>query len=306
MRTALDVLGYSIAGARGLALPPARTVAFGPPGAHPRQARLPGVAVAMATRALPPSRANGELSVFFGTALGCLTETQAFLENLILRGEATPMPRAFSMSVHNAVASQIALALKAHGESQTFVHADVAFAQALFAAARHHVREAQGTSLVGGADEYTLHAGEARAALGWRKEEETSEGGAVLAFGAPTPETPVLARVTHVRLGRPSHADEWLAAELTASPVDAVLLAYAAGSPARATELVARTPVIDVRALTGDHPSSLAASTALAVAVLASELDAHALALPEQPHTLALGAVSRHGDAAFIVLERAT
>jgi hypothetical protein len=300
----LDVLAYCVAGLRDCALPPGRTLAFPAPGPHARQARLPGVTVAMAKQALPNATAADELSVFFGTALGCLTETQAFLENLILKSEATPMPRAFSASVHNAIASQISIALKTHGESQTFVHAEVAFLQALFAAVRHWEREKGGSILVGGVDECTPHAGEARAALNWR--ETTAEGGAVLVCGAPSSETPALARFRRVSLARQRDPLAWIANELRDERVDALLMAYPAGSPESHATLTMPLRVIESRALTGDHQSSVAASAAIAVAALSGELDPAALSLPNVPRVLAIAAASRFGDAGLAVLERAS
>ncbi len=300
----LDVLSYCVAGLRSCALPPARTAAFPPPGALARQARLPGAATAMAKQALPAAAAAGELSVFFGTALGCLTETQAFLENMILKHEATPMPRAFSSSVHNAPAAQTAIALKARGASHTFVHADVAFLQALFAAARHWERAQEGRLLVGGLDEFTQHAGEARAALLWP--ETTGEGGAVLVCGAASREAPALARLGRIGLARRRDPLAWIAAKLGGERIDALLMAYPAGSPAAAVTLASGAHVLESRALTGDHHACVAAAAALAVAALSGELEPGALELAHAPGAIAVAAASRYGDAAFAVLERAS
>jgi 3-oxoacyl-[acyl-carrier-protein] synthase II len=101
-------------------------------------------------------------SVFLGTGLGSLGDTQAFLENMIEHDERFPKPASFVNSVHNAAASQIAIELGLQGQNLTFTHRQTSLASALWAALRNLESGRGGYALVGGVDElnkYHLLAG---------------------------------------------------------------------------------------------------------------------------------------------------
>ena len=71
-----------------------------------------------------------------GTAWGELGHTYAFLENMIALDEQNPKPASFVNSVHNAIAGQIAIALKCTGENHTTIHSSISFENALWQAWR--------------------------------------------------------------------------------------------------------------------------------------------------------------------------
>ena len=265
MRVDLPVLSYATAGCPLLG---AHDVALPPPGPRGRRARLPELAVAMARLAAGDRETDEQTSVVFGTALGCLTETESFVENMIRAKEATPKPRAFSASVHNAIASRVAMALVARGACRTFVHGEISFLLAL--------RSARTPALVGALDEHTPYVDRGRAACTSPPGKgEPGEGGAVFFCG----EGPPLAIIREVRFARPDDPAAWIAER--AEGADATL----------------RAP--------GDHPSSAAVTTAIAVAVLAGTLEPPQAGLDQRPGSIAVAAASRLGDAGVLIVEQA-
>ena len=158
----MRVLGYAIANE------------MPPPGAKGRKARLPDLAVALVRAAVGERTVSEETAVEFGTALGSLTETESFVENMIRAHEETPKPRHFSASVHNAMASRVAIAIGAKGPCRTFVHGELSFLQAVRSARRSRF------AVVGALDERTPYVDRAREACG---KGAGGEGGAVFFCG---------------------------------------------------------------------------------------------------------------------------
>ena len=81
-----------------------------------------------------PKDAYERAAVCLGTGLGELGETAAFLENLIRLDEREPRPTRFTNSVHNSLASQIAIQFKLAGENHTITHGPVSFELAIWQA----------------------------------------------------------------------------------------------------------------------------------------------------------------------------
>ena len=159
----LRVLGFAVADDQ---MPPA--------GAKGRKARLPDLAVRLAREAVGERDVPELTAVEFGTAYGSLTETESFVENMIREHEETPKPRHFSASVHNAMASRVAMALGAKGPCRTFVHGELSFVQAVRSARRGRF------ALVGALDERSPYVDRGRAACGL---DAGGEGGAVFYCG---------------------------------------------------------------------------------------------------------------------------
>jgi len=135
----MNIVGYAAA-PQHVAMPPQKAG---------RRARLPTAAIALARHAIGEATAPADSAIYFGTAYGDATETEAFVENMIVNREKFPKPRAFSASVHNAMASRVAMALGITGPNRTYVHAELSFYLALRAARRHPI------AIVGALDEST-------------------------------------------------------------------------------------------------------------------------------------------------------
>ena len=309
MRVELDVLGFAVSGGGAEALPTRRVVPP-PTAARPTRGggRLSRLALALAERASADLPDAADAGVLVGTDLGCLTETERFVAHMIREREATPKPRAFSSSVHNAVASYVAMKLGARGDCQTFVHGEVAFAQALFAAGAAAARAPSTRLYVGAVDEAPvdtfLELARAAGAPPPEAGAEGAEGGAMLVAAHPsaTDATP-LARLSSVSLGRGSDPIAWARAELEGTFPEAILFT----SPLRGARLDERATTGAGAAVVGfraHHGSSLATATALAVALLAEEAAPAIAGLAQRPRCVAVLGASARGDAALLVLRQ--
>ncbi len=144
--------------------------------------------------ALPPE-AQERAAVCLGTGLGELGETAAFLENLIRLDEREPRPTCFTNSVHNSLASQVAIQFKLGGENHTVTHGPVSFELALWQALVLLQTGRAGCVLALGVDELNPYAAYAGADLGlWRLTggppppgTYPGEGAAAFLLGRPTP-----------------------------------------------------------------------------------------------------------------------
>lgn len=273
--SALVVTGYAVASAAECPpFPAARVVALPPPGEHPRRARLPTLATALARTALGEEAAPAETAVLLGTALGSLTETEAFVRQMIVADEAAPKPRAFSASVHNAAAAAVAQALGARGESRTIVHGPASGLQALLLAERRAARGGAAPALVGGVDEVIEDVTRAWGACG-PGGGPPLEGGAVLRLDAAGASAP-LACLEAVSCGA-----------APANEADALVLApraYAAWG--------------------GGLAGGPALACAAAVALLSGELDPAWFALTAAPSRVVVVATPRWGESWSAVWSR--
>lgn len=257
-----------------------------------RRARLPGLAWDLCQGALGDDTLGEDGSVLLGTALGCLTETAAFVENMIEQEGASPKPRAFTASVHNAIASEVARKLGARGECQTFVGGENAHVQALFAAAFARRRGLEARQLVGAVDEWTSYVERGRAVC--EAEPSEAEGGALIHLGSG--EEPGLARIGALFLARPANAREWLAKTLEAEAVEACF------APSKRGALVA-LPSIDTSRVAGEFPASAAIAIGFAASLLDGELAPETLDLASRPRKVAVVSTTRFGELGVVILE---
>ena len=70
-----------------------------------------------------------------GTGFGEWAETLLFLENLVRLEEREPKPTRFANSVHNSLASQVAINFGLKGENHTLTQGPISFELALWQAA---------------------------------------------------------------------------------------------------------------------------------------------------------------------------
>lgn len=302
MRTDLPVLSYAVAGCPAIRFPDHRRLPLPPPGPRGRKARLPTLAVELARCVVGGRGLPRDTAIEFGTALGCMTETEAFLEKMIRTREAEPKPRAFSSSVHNALASRVSIALGAQGECRTFTHGEISFLQACLAAGDRWAGGGREPALVGALDETTPYVERGRAACHPGEKREPTEGGAVFLCGEGEG---ALAHVRSVAYARPREPGAWLAPHLAGTTLDLALVDLR-GADTRRKEILRAlgTEVLASRRWTGDHPSACACAGALGVALLAGEVAPVAVGLQARPRTLAVLAGSRLGDLGLLILER--
>jgi 3-oxoacyl-[acyl-carrier-protein] synthase II len=91
-------------------------------------------------------------SISVGTALGCLKDTEKFLETFLTAASETLSPTAFIQSTHNTIGGQISLALGNHAYNMTHTQNSLSFEVALIDA-MICCRDGKKNVLVGAADE---------------------------------------------------------------------------------------------------------------------------------------------------------
>jgi 3-oxoacyl-(acyl-carrier-protein) synthase len=154
-----------------------------------------------------------------GTGLGCLAETAAFVENMLVNEERAPFAGRFTNSVHNACTSQLAIEYNLRGLNSTLTHREISFETALWHCAIDLRQGNADVALAGAADElspYVLAAGQR---WGWwnertpvvrpftkelagRQRPLPGEGAAVFLLARPEFASHSLAQVCAVHFGR--------------------------------------------------------------------------------------------------------
>ncbi len=126
---------------------------FIPPAAARRMAPAVKMGVAAATKALQNAQINKPDAIITGTGMGCMQDTEKFLNALLEHKEEFLTPTAFIQSTHNTVGGQIALGLQCKAYNNTYVHGSLSLESALLDA--HVVLQENNatTILVGGIDE---------------------------------------------------------------------------------------------------------------------------------------------------------
>jgi 3-oxoacyl-(acyl-carrier-protein) synthase len=199
---------------------------FPDPTRRRRWSRIQQMMLAAAFQAVTPERRRAlepeRTSLSVGTGLGALNDTMAFVENLIVNDERAPRPTFFANSVHNTLASQVAIELGFTGPNVTTVQREISFEASLWHGANELARGRSDLALVGAADELSPHALAAGMRWGWWSGDETNprakaalgrrartfrrapagEGAVALALGRWTADNGSMARIDAVRLGR--------------------------------------------------------------------------------------------------------
>lgn len=96
-------------------------------------------------------------AIITGTGLGCIENTEIFLEKLVREGEEFLNPTYFMQSTHNTISSLIAIDTKCNAYNITYSHKGVSFESALMDAFLQFKNEERpiSTALVGAHDEMT-------------------------------------------------------------------------------------------------------------------------------------------------------
>ena len=114
-----------------------------------------GVKMGIATSktALQEAQLETPDAIITGTGMGCIEDSEKFLNAIIDNDEQYLTPTSFIQSTHNTVGAQIALTLKCKGYNVTYVHGSVSFESALVDAQLMLHENTANHVLVGGVDE---------------------------------------------------------------------------------------------------------------------------------------------------------
>ena len=94
-------------------------------------------------------------AIVTGTGLGCIENTEIFLEKLVCEGEELLNPTHFMQSTHNTISSLIAIDTKCHAYNTTYAHRAISFECALQDVFMQMQSGKIQTALVGAHDEMT-------------------------------------------------------------------------------------------------------------------------------------------------------
>lgn len=120
-----------------------------------RMSRIVRMGVACGLECLgstPPEEID---AIITGTGLGCLADTEKFLNTIIDHEEQLLNPTPFIQSTFNTIGAQLALILQIHGYNTTYVHRGISFESALLDGMMH-IAEGDRNVLVGAIDEQTV------------------------------------------------------------------------------------------------------------------------------------------------------
>ncbi len=148
-----------------------------------RMSNVVKMGVAAARRALNKASVDMPDAVVVGTGLGCSTDTEKFLKDMIEGDEGTLSPTAFIQSTHNTIAGQIALLLNCTAYNFTYTNRGHSFENAL-KDAEMLIAEGCEKVLLGGIDEATPMVHSAFFEMGCVGDNTPDDGLPVLGEGA--------------------------------------------------------------------------------------------------------------------------
>ncbi|MEX2336686.1 MAG: beta-ketoacyl synthase chain length factor [Fulvivirga sp.] len=119
-----------------------------------RMSRVIKMSVASAIKAMARAGVDQPDAIIVGTGLGCITDTEKFLLNIIQEDEGVLSPTAFIQSTHNTIAGQLALLLQCPNHNLTYANRGHSFENALVDATLY-LQEGAAHVLTGGVDEMT-------------------------------------------------------------------------------------------------------------------------------------------------------
>lgn len=123
------------------------------PSASRRMATGVKMGVVAAKTALKNASIENPQAIIIGTGIGCIEDSEKFLNTIITNDEEYLTPTSFIQSTHNTVGAQIALGLQCKAYNMTYVHGATSFESALLDTQLILQEENDATILVGGIDE---------------------------------------------------------------------------------------------------------------------------------------------------------
>lgn len=140
-------------------------------------------------------------AIITGTGLGCIENTELFLDQLCREGEEMLKPTYFMQSTHNTISSLIAIKTRCHGYNSTYSHKSISFDSALLDAFVQLRLGDVNSALVTGNDEMTPSYFKILQRTGYVGQPgQTTAGEASVAMVLTTESTDALCEIEEVRL----------------------------------------------------------------------------------------------------------
>lgn len=140
-----------------------------------RMSRIVKMGVACGLECIDGMASENIQGIITATGLGCLADTEKFLNTLIENEERMLNPTPFIQSTFNTIGAQIALFRQIHAYNMTYVHRGLSFESALLDAMMK-IWEGADNILVGAIDEMTDTSYAIQQRLGLLKETQAGEG----------------------------------------------------------------------------------------------------------------------------------
>ena len=126
-----------------------------PPMQLRRMSKAVRIGIAAAKICLKQSAIEKPDAISVGTAMGCLEDTDNFLQKMVAQDEQMLTPTSFIQSTHNTVAGQIAMLTGCYGHNLTYVQRGHSFEHALINAGLYLGIHPEEKVMAGGIDELT-------------------------------------------------------------------------------------------------------------------------------------------------------
>ena len=120
-----------------------------------RMSNIIRMGVVSARMAMQEASVENPDAIIVGTGLGCMTDTEKFLNRLLENKETLLTPTSFIQSTHNTVGAQIAVMVSCNNYNMTYVNQNMAFEISLLDALMMFEEGGAKNILVGGVDEIT-------------------------------------------------------------------------------------------------------------------------------------------------------
>lgn len=159
---------------------------------------------------LPPEKIQG---IITATGLGCLVDTEKFLNTLIDNEERMLNPTPFIQSTFNTIGAQIALIHQIHAYNMTYVHRGLSFESALLDAMMK-IWEGSENILIGAMDEMTEICYTIQQRMGILKGIEAGEGAQFFLLSGEAGEHP-LAEIRGLETFTGKHTTEEISSRIT-------------------------------------------------------------------------------------------
>lgn len=124
-----------------------------PPAMIRRMAKGVKMGIFASKLALEEAKLDCPEAIITGTGLGCLIDSENFLQNLLDNDEKYLTPTSFIQSTHNTVAGQLALHWRCKGYNLTYAHENISFESALLDGFLQLKSQELENALIGGVDE---------------------------------------------------------------------------------------------------------------------------------------------------------
>lgn len=120
-----------------------------------RMSNIIRMGVVSARMAMQESNVENPDAIIVGTGLGCMTDTEKFLNRMLENKESLLTPTSFIQSTHNTVGAQIAVMISCNSYNMTYVNQNIGFETSLLDALMMFEEGRASNVLVGAVDEIT-------------------------------------------------------------------------------------------------------------------------------------------------------